>query len=549
MKLFGPVTRAATLGRIHWPWLLGICFLFGYEAVFGATRSPKMPVVPKWERFETAFRSSLDYDNPLQQVRLRVVFTSPLGETNQVDAFWDGGNIWRVRYSPNQPGRWNYVTICSDAANHGLDDQTGHFLCTSPLGKSRFLQHGLVQVAHAERYLEHADHTPFFWLADTVWNGAAVSTAKDWELYAYVRASQDFSVAQWAVVPGADERNESALTGFPERIGINPEFFKRLDAKLQILSSAGILSAIAPLLELGSATNATALPTDQAILLARYVVARWGADPVAWLVVVDGDEKQAERWKRIGNQVFAATDHAPVVLSAATDALDKFRDQAWVDVVSFPSGIVNDQEGMKQAFAGPSTNRWSNPPRPILHSTPYENALIGKSHKRVSSDDVRRAAYSSGLSAPIAGLTYGGQGVLDWDATTGPKADLSLGASLPLWHKALFMPAAKQLGMLARLMQSISFWQLRPDPQADVDESRTHFLAATNPQKSLALVYVPRDRTVSISVDSLPAPPTVMWFNPRNGESSPAVAVLSGHICQFPTPGPGDWLLFARKGR
>src|SRR5438309_3912177 len=73
-----------------------------------AAPSPQMPVVSKWGRFEQSFKSSLVYSHPLQEATLAVVFTSPLGETNQVYGFWDGGKTWRVRFSPNQPGRWSF---------------------------------------------------------------------------------------------------------------------------------------------------------------------------------------------------------------------------------------------------------------------------------------------------------------------------------------------------------------------------------------------------------------------------------------------------------
>src|SRR5437016_3962248 len=70
----------------------------------GATASSKAPVVAKWGRFEQSFKSSLTYSNPVQDAALTVLFTSPRGETNLVDGFWDGGKTWRVRFSPDQPG-------------------------------------------------------------------------------------------------------------------------------------------------------------------------------------------------------------------------------------------------------------------------------------------------------------------------------------------------------------------------------------------------------------------------------------------------------------
>src|SRR4249920_2840787 len=76
-------------------------------------------VVRKWGRFEQEFKSKANYENPVQDVRLGVVFTGPSGESTVVNAFWDGGKIWRVRFSPGEVGKWIYSTACSDANNHG----------------------------------------------------------------------------------------------------------------------------------------------------------------------------------------------------------------------------------------------------------------------------------------------------------------------------------------------------------------------------------------------------------------------------------------------
>ncbi len=169
-----------------------------------ALAAAKMPVIAKWGRFEQSFKSSVLYSNAVQDASLRVVFTSPLGETNEVDGFWDGGRTWRVRFSPDQPGRWKFQTTCSDTSNDGLHNEFGEFICTAAIGQNRFAQHGPVRVALDRRHLEHADGTPFFWLADTVWNGARVAELKDWQFYALTRAYQRFTVAQWAAAPGDD---------------------------------------------------------------------------------------------------------------------------------------------------------------------------------------------------------------------------------------------------------------------------------------------------------------------------------------------------------
>lgn len=510
-----------------------------------AAQGAKLPVVPKWHRFEAVLKSSFSYTNPLQEATLTARFSSPLGDSYTVLGFWDGGRTWRVRFAPDQPGEWHFEINCSDAANSGLHVSNGAFLCTAALGESRFDQHGPVRVARDHRHLEHADGTPFFWLSDTVWNGARVSEPKEWEIYAEIRASQGFNVAQWAAAPGEDFKNESALTGFPDQVGVNPEVFRRLDAKLDTLSHEGILSAIVPLLE--TETNAASLREDQAALLVKYVVARWGAEPVVWLLTLDGAAPRngPARWKSIGQAAFKEGYHAPLIACVPTrlSALSALSEESWIGVFGVST------------LAGSVTGMWTNGlPRPLLAFTPYENAPARGEQKRFRAEDVRLAAYRGLLMAPPAGVSYGGQGVVNWDRTTDAAKDKTPGADLPLWQKALFMPAAKQMGHLHNFFSSLQFWRLRPEPKAVANqpgdaEPRREVLAAGTERKDLLLVYVPEDRTVELYLDAMPASPTVTWVNPRTGETSPAVAVVVGRTCQFPTPEPGDWLLVLRAGK
>ena len=545
---------------LTWPRLAVLALLVMSASITTASASAKLQVVPKWGRFEQAFKSLLIYTNAVQDASLKVRFTSPLGETSEVDGFWDGGKIWRVRFSPDQPGQWKFKTTCSDAANDGLHNQTGEFICSSPIGLTRFHKHGPVRVAHDHRHLEHADGTPFFWLADTVWTGARAAALKDWHAYAGTRAAQRFTVAQWAVAPGEDVKQQCAYSGYPERIAVNPDFFKRLDARLEVLSQAGILSAIAPLVELRSQTNvAPALTDDQAVLLVRYVVARWGAEPVAWLLAFDGENtgKNVGRWKQIGQAAFGGRAHAPVVLYPGETqwVFDEFRDQPWVDVLGYQTVTDVTEDSIKWTVAGPFAGEWQKEPnRPLIVFAPCENGVATQSRKRFTSDDVRHAVYWGLLQGVPAGVSYAGQGVADWDMSIEPQADRTKGANLPTWRKSMYMPAAKQMSYLAKLMSSVDFWRLRPQPKALAsqpgNESPRKFIAAagTDPN-TLALVYVPEDRTLKAVLNALPQSPSVSWLSPRTGENNPAVAVVGGSSCQFPTPEPGDWLLVLKAGK
>ena len=80
--------------------------------------------------------------------------------------------------------------------------------------------------------------------------------------------------------------------------------------------------------------------------------------------------------------------------------------------------------------------------------------------------------------------------------------------------------------------------------------SPRQFIAAASAEpNTLSLIYVPEDRSVEVLTAALPQSPSVGWLNPRTGESSPAVAVVGGSNCKFPTPEPGDWLLVVKVGK
>src|SRR5438876_7862617 len=85
--------------------------------------------VPRWERMETTLQSSVTYGNPAQEASLEVTFVSPAGRNVRVYGFWDGASTWRIRFAPNEAGKWTYKTVCSDQKNTGLHGKTGEFTC------------------------------------------------------------------------------------------------------------------------------------------------------------------------------------------------------------------------------------------------------------------------------------------------------------------------------------------------------------------------------------------------------------------------------------
>lgn len=519
-------------------------------------------LVSKWGRFEREFKSSKLYQNPLNDVTLAVVFTSPSGESRSVNAFWDGGLSWKVRFSPGEVGRWIYTAVCSDPSNKGLEEKSGMFTCTAASGRTRFDQHGPIRISNDGRFLMHEDGTPFFWLADTAWNGALLSTAEQWARYIDTRLRQGFSAVQWVTTqwrasPNGNRLGQLAFSG-QGRIEINPIFFQELDRRVEALNAAGILNVPVLLWAIGGGSNPKvnpgfSLPEDQAILLARYMVARWGANDVVWILGGDGDYrgKNADKWKRIGRAVFGKGWHAPVVMHPGGMhwILDDFASEPWVGIHGYQSGHGDDDTTLRWLMAGPPAKDWKKePPRPFINlEPPYEFHIAYQSKQRITPHQVRRAVYWSLLVSPTAGVTYGGHGIWGWDDGTKPPTDHPY-TGVPLaWSHAMRMPGAEQMHHLSGVFKSVPFWRLRPAPgliaKQPGEQSPHRFIAAAKTlEGDAAIIYTPVGGAIELNQAEVPPGAAAEWINPRSGERIQAVV---GRYA-FQTPDDEDWVLLLR---
>lgn len=84
----------------------------------------------KWQRVELFYRLECS-GNPFEDVSLEARFTSPSGRAIQVEGFYAGEDIWKIRFAPDEPGEWQWsvrlpnasdsgVLICFDAPAKGL---------------------------------------------------------------------------------------------------------------------------------------------------------------------------------------------------------------------------------------------------------------------------------------------------------------------------------------------------------------------------------------------------------------------------------------------
>jgi hypothetical protein len=515
--------------------------------------------VPLWGRFEAAFTA--DEDTP-PDTDFAVEFTSPSGRRHVTPGFWDGGRTWRVRFLPDEEGTWRFRSRARRGT--GLDGHADRFACRKfdvAAGGSPFLRHGPVTVSANGRHLRHLDGTPFFWLADTVWTGPALSDKDDWDAYLDNRARKHFSAVQFnALCPwraaAADAEGKTAFTG-DKKVRVNPDYFRRLDARIDAVNAHGLLAAPVLIWANKATDPGNALPEEDVIKLLRYQVARYGSHHVLWVLAGDNGYKgdQGERWRRrIGNAVFGTNRHPAPVATHPTGMnwpWADWRDEGWLTVLGYQSGHGDSAETLRWVHSGPPSDAWRKAPaRPILNlEPPYEGHLAYQSRKPHSAANVRRAVYWSLLSTPTAGVTYGAHGLWSWQRKAGqePPDHKGTGAA-PTWREAMDLPGSTHMKYAAELFTSLPWWQLRPyqdllAAQPGGDDPARHVAAAWSDNGDLAVIYLPAGGEVRLKTGRLVEGLKVEWFDPRTGKRRAA----RDNEGKYRAPDEEDWVLVFRK--
>jgi len=241
--------------------------------------------VERWDTFELSLKGP-STGNPFIDVSFGARF-SHKHRVVEVDGFYDGANkdgssgVYRVRFMPDTPGPWTYVTTSNRAE---LDGVEGQFTCTEPSPTN----HGPVRVNNTTHFA-YADGSPYFPIGTTcyVWNhqGDALE-----EQTLETLKTAPFNKMRMCVFPKhyVFNRNEPVYHAFEraesgewEYARFNPAFFQHLERRIGDLRDLGIeadLILFHPYDRWGYATMDA--ETDDRYL--RYLVARLAAYRNAW---------------------------------------------------------------------------------------------------------------------------------------------------------------------------------------------------------------------------------------------------------------------------
>jgi len=519
---------------------------------------------PIWSKVELSFTSDKVYDNAIYDVKeFRAIFTSPTGLTKKLNGFWNGDKDWKIRLLPDETGIWTYETFCSDENNNGLNAKSGKFEVVQNQGNKPFDLHGTVTVNKGDYHISYKDGTPFFFTACTAWNGALKSTDEEWDTYLNHRQENQYNTIQYVTTQwrGCEKNAEGkqAYSGNGQ-IKIDPEFFARIDNKTDKINAQGLLASPVLLWALpkGEGKHLSpgyALPTDDAVLLAKYIVARLQGNHVIWILGGDGDYKNEneDRWKFIGKEVFGDIDNAPVTLHPHGSAWigEIYKDEDWLDIVAYQSSHNNGEWVVNWINKGPMAKTWHKlPAKPLINMEPNYEELGFK----FTAEDVRNASYWSIFASPLSGITYGANGIWPWiqkekeliENHHNPK-----GKWPSTWRKSIDLPGSKQIGILSSFIQKYPWWTLKPVSKILIGDPTTNgfnrFIpVVSDNSRSLIMGYVPQAMDFSLRLDERHNY-KFSWFDPIVGKVHDGDYQNNGGVAHFSSPTDQDWVFVLER--
>jgi hypothetical protein len=529
-------------------------------AAGGQSRSAMAREITEW-----IFVSATPYQDPFNEIELDVVFRDPRGREQRVPAFWAGGQEWRVRYAADAAGRYPFETICSDTSNRDLHGRRGVLEVAPYDGTNPLLTRGALRVASSHRHFEHADGTPFFWLADTWWMGLCkrLRWPADFARLTADRASKGFTVVQivaglYPDMPQFDPRgaNEAGFPWAPDYARINPAYFDMADLRIQHLVDRGIAPCIVgcwgyylPILGMARMKRHW-----------RYLIARWGAHPAIWCLAGEGTmpyylaaDKERDRamqktgWTDLARYV-RATDpfHRPITIHPSDSARNTVEDASVLDFDMLQTGH-GDRASIPNTVKLVTASRAANPPMPVIDGEVCYEGILEQSRQ-----EVQRFMFWGCMLSGAAGHTYGANGIWQVNTAAQPFGPSPHGRSWgdTAWDVASELPGSRQLGWAKALLLRYPWWRMEPHPEW----VEPHWTVANYIQPYCA--GIPRELRIVFMPPMWDAPKMVQlepglsyrafYFNPATGQEHPAGTAMAdaAGVWQPPVaPVFQDWVL------
>jgi hypothetical protein len=431
---------------------------------------------PQWSSVELDLELDTGTADPYTEVVAWAELTHSSGERLTRPAFADGDGRWRLRFASTQPqGTWVW-TAHAEVAGRRTAAGGGSLTAVDPQREHPHpaLRHGFLRVGGSGRALQHADGTSALVVADTPWALPWRATVADARDYARDRAAKGFNAAllmsvqpdMRAVGPRARDTDLGFAVGFDDLPSghlnrPDPAYFAYLDQLVAVLVEHGITPVLQPVFQgfgwKGLDVAGTVVPPEEYARYCRYLVARYGAGPVLYLVGADGSG--AEPQVEAGGREVEREDcyGQPTGLHYRPHARnDAHQDASWLDFQWCQTGHGGEHVPERVA------DMWRNAPaRPVMNGEPtYEHS--GRRGKAAGWWQGHEA-WSNLCAGATMGVAYGAGSLWQWRISASePGHEPFFLAPDAGWREALAFEGSRYVGLVGTILAGLPTTDLVP---------------------------------------------------------------------------------------
>ncbi|MFD1770793.1 DUF5060 domain-containing protein [Sphingobacterium suaedae] len=294
--------------------IIGFLFaIMSLNLLFAARAQDKIEV---WGRYEVTFETKTS-NNPFN-VEVEATFTN--GDTSMtVQGFYDGDDVYRIRFMPIRTGRWSYVTKSKEKPLH---NKRGSFYCTEATGQNR----GMVHVANTYQF-RYSNGTHYYPFGTTAYAWTHMSDDMENRTLASLK-NAGFNKVRMCVFPKSYDLVKEIPPRYPFEIKrqstnnkgntniewdyskFNPAFFQHLEKRIAQLDELGIEADLILFHPYDKGRwGFDALPRDVDTRYLKYIMARLSSYKNVWWSLANEwnylKAKSVDDWMHIAQTVNA----------------------------------------------------------------------------------------------------------------------------------------------------------------------------------------------------------------------------------------------------
>jgi hypothetical protein len=328
---------------------LALCLLLLTSMLLHST------TVEQYSVFEIQFKGP-EKGNPYREVQLSAEFRL-INRIFFCEGFYDGDGIYKIRFMPDEPGEWSYITK-SNIKN--LDSKKGTFTCNIHSEKN----HGPVKVRNTYDF-GYADGTPFYPVGTTC--------------YAWVH-QPELLVKQTVETLAGTSFNKIRMTVMPKNYDVyinneppfypfegskeegwdfsrpNPAFFRNFEQRIVDLQNLGIEADVILFhpYDFGK-WNFDKMDPEQAVFYLKYLIARISAYRNVWWSMAneyDIMRKPDEEWEKYFRII--QTYDPYMHLCSIHNGMDWYNhSKPWITHLSIQTAYLQDIQEWRELYRKP----------------------------------------------------------------------------------------------------------------------------------------------------------------------------------------------------